>query len=442
MPDQARCSLFHHLNQFLIMQERLLQFIWQFRYFNQQQLLSTNGNVLELVHPGTLNHNQGPDFQQAMLRIDGMLWVGQVELHIRSSDWYAHAHHHDSLYRNVILHVVWEDDVNNPHDPVPILVLQDRVPKLLLNQYQEWMLSRQFIPCQSQLNSIDRLVFMAWKERLMVERLQRKTELVYSFLESTKHHWDETCWWLLARNFGMKINADAFEQIARSLPGALIQRHRQQLVQLEALLLGQAGLLNKSFQHAYPSQLKREYEFYRAKYGLRPVHIPVYFLRMRPPAFPTVRLAQLAMLLHSSERLFHYILETENLEQLRLLLNVTAAPFWDDHYTLEESAPPKPKHLGEQFTDNLLVNSVIPLLFAYGCWKREQVYKDRAIRWLQQLPAEQNSIINSFRMLGAGCEDAFDSQALLEMKSQYCDRKRCLDCAIGNNLINSQWLSS
>ncbi len=210
------------------MQERLLQFIWQFRYFNQQQLLLSNGSLLEVVHPGTLNHNQGPDFQQAMLRIDGMLWAGQVELHIRTSDWYAHAHHHDALYRNVILHVVWEDDVNNPEDPVPLLILQDRVPKLLLRQYEEWMLSRQFIPCQRQLAGVHQLVFTAWKERLLVERLQRKTEQVLSFLEQTRHHWEETCWWLLARNFGMKINADAFELIARSVPAALLQRHRKQ----------------------------------------------------------------------------------------------------------------------------------------------------------------------------------------------------------------------
>lgn len=424
------------------MQERLLQFIWQFRYFNQHQLLLTNGSLLEVIHPGTINHHQGPDFQQAMLRIDGMLWVGQVELHIRSSDWYAHAHHHDSLYRNVILHVVWEDDLNQTDDPVPLLILQDRVPKLLLNQYEEWMLSRQFIPCQRQLASAHQLVLMAWKERMLVERLQRKTELIWSFLENTRHHWEETCWWLLARNFGVKINADAFEAIARSLPGSLLQRHRNQLVQLEALLLGQAGLLNKKFDHPYPCLLKREYEFYRTKYGLKAVHLPVYFLRMRPPAFPTVRLAQLAMLLHTTDGLFQVFLETEELEKLRVLLNVTASSFWDDHYRLEEEAPPKPKHLGEEFTDNLLMNTVAPLLFAYGCWKREQHFKDRAIHWLQQLPAERNGIINSFRLAGAVCGNAFESQALLELKSQYCDRKRCLDCAVGNSLISSHWPSS
>lgn len=424
------------------MQERLLQFIWQFRYFNQNQLLLSNGGLLEVLHPGTLNHHQGPDFQQAMLRIDGLLWVGQVELHIRTSDWYAHAHHHDALYRNVILHVVWEDDINNPDDPIPLLILQDRVPKLLLRQYEDWMLSQQFIPCQRQIAAVNSLVFMSWKERLMIERLQRKTELVFSFLENTRHHWEETCWWLLARNFGVKINADAFEAMARSVPLSLLLRHRHQLPQLEALLLGQAGLLNKEFEYAYPCLLKREYEFYRTKYGLRAIHLPVYFLRMRPPAFPTVRLAQLAMLLHSTEKLFQYILDTERLEELRILLNVTAAPFWDDHYTLEEKAPPKPKHLGDQFTDNLLMNTVVPLLFAYGCWKREQQYKDRAIQWLQQLPAEQNSILNSFRLLGAVAENAFESQALLELKSQYCDRKRCLDCAIGNSLISSHWPAS
>lgn len=421
------------------MQERLLQFIWQFRYFNYHQLSLTNGMKLELLHPGTLNHNQGPDFQQASIRIDGITWVGQVELHIRSSDWFVHAHHHDALYRNVILHVVWEDDIGNQDDPVPVLILQDRVPKFLLHQYEAWMRSRQFIPCQSELHTVNSLVFSAWKERLLVERLQRKTAMVFSFLNNTCHHWEETFWWMLARNFGMKVNADAFESIAGTLPFSLLQRHRNQLLHLEALLLGQANLLDEQFSEEYPRQLKREYEFYRTKYGLRSTHMPVYFLRMRPPAFPTVRLSQLAMLLHTTEHLFKQVLEAEKPEAVRSLLNVTASSFWDDHYTLKEKAPFRPKHLGEQFTDNIMLNTVIPVLFAYGCWKQEQQFKDRAIQWLQHLPAEQNAVLNKFRLMGATTDSAFDSQSLLELKTQYCDRKRCLDCAVGNSLISLQW---
>ncbi|MGN6418053.1 MAG: DUF2851 family protein, partial [Pseudobacter sp.] len=316
------------------MQERLLQFIWQFRYFNYHQLSLTNGMKLEVLHPGTLNHNQGPDFQQARIRIDGIIWVGQVELHIHSSDWFVHAHHHDALYRNVILHVVWEDDIGNPEDPVPVLTLQDRVPKFLLHQYEAWMRSRQFIPCQSELHKVNSLVFSAWKDRLLVERLQRKTTRVFTFMNNTRHHWEETFWWMLARNFGMKVNADAFESIAGTLPFSLIRRHRKNLFQLEALLLGQANLLNEQFREEYPRQLKRDYEFYRTKYSLRCTHMPVYFLRMRPPAFPTVRLSQLAMLLHTTEHLFQQVLETDKPEPLRSLLNVTASSFWDDHYTL------------------------------------------------------------------------------------------------------------
>ena len=397
---------------------------------------------LEVLHPGTLNHHQGPDFQQAHIRIDGIIWVGQVELHIRSSDWFAHAHHQDVLYRNVILHVVWEDDIGNHADPVPVLTLQDRVPKFLLHRYEAWMRSRQFIPCQSELHKVNNLVLTAWKERLLVERLQRKTAMVLSFHNSTRQHWEETFWWMLARNFGMKVNADAFESIAKTLPASLLLRHRNNLVQLESLLLGQANLLDEQFREEYPRLLKREYEFYRTKYSLRSTHMPVYFLRMRPPAFPTIRLSQLAMLLHTTEHLFQQVLETEKPEPVRLLLNVTASGFWDEHYTLEEKAPPKPKHLGEQFADNIMLNTIIPVLFAYGCWKREQQYKDRAIQWLQHLPAEQNSILSKFRLMGTTISTAFESQALLELKTQYCDRKRCLDCAVGNSLISLQWPSS
>ena len=424
------------------MQERLLQFIWQFRYFNQRQLILSNGCRLEVLHPGIFNLNQGPDFQQARLRMDGLLWVGNVELHVRTSDWFTHAHHKDSLYRNVILHVVWEDDINNPNDPIPVLTLQNLVPKVLLQQYEEWMVSRQFIPCQQQFLQVNYLVMAAWKDRLLVERLERKSSWILDILDQTRQHWEETCWWLLARNFGLKVNADAFEAVARSLPLSLIARHRPQLMQLEALLLGQAGLLTPLFAYQYPALLKREYEFYKAKYSLGQIHLPVYFLRMRPPSFPTVRLAQLAMLLHSSKQLFRQLLESDSIMELRLLLNVTAGADWDHHYTLEEVAPPKPKHMGEEFTDSIILNTVIPLVFTYGSWKNEQAYKNKAVQWLLQLPAEKNSITNSFRLIGAGTGNAFESQAMIELKTQYCDRKKCLDCAIGNHLISSHWPSS
>lgn len=424
------------------MQERLLQFIWQFRYFNQRQLLLGNGSRLEVLHPGAFNLHQGPDFQQARIRIDGLLWVGNVELHVRSSDWFAHAHHKDSLYRNVMLHVVWEDDVNNPNDPIPVLTLQNLVPKFLLQQYEEWMLSRQFIPCQHQLQKVNYLVLAAWKDRLLVERLERKTASVLEIFHQSKQHWEETCWRLLARNFGLKVNADAFEAIAQSLPISLIARHRPHLMQIESLLLGQAGLLTPALPLPYPALLKKEYEFLKLKYSLSPIHLPVYFLRMRPPAFPTVRLAQLSMLLHQTPQLFRQLLESASIQQLRLLLNVTAGTGWDGYYTLEEEAPPRVKHMGEEFTDSLVLNTVIPLVFTYGCWKKEQSYKDKAVQWLLQLPAEKNGITNSFRLIGAGISNAFESQAMIEMKTQYCDRKKCLDCAIGNHLISSHWPSS
>ncbi|NML21518.1 DUF2851 family protein [Pseudoflavitalea sp. G-6-1-2] len=424
------------------MQERLLQFIWQFRYYNQRQLTLSNGSKLEVLHPGAFNLHQGPDFQQARIRIDGLIWVGNVELHVRTSDWFAHAHHKDSLYKNVILHVVWHDDLNNPNDPIPVLTLQNLVPKVLLQQYEEWMLSRQFIPCQHQLQKVNYLVLASWKDRLLVERLERKSGWMLDVFQQSKQHWEETCWWLLARNFGLKVNADAFEAMARSLPLNLIARHRPHLMQIESLLLGQAGLLSTKLSLPYPSMLKKEYEFLKSKYSLGSIQLPVYFLRMRPPAFPTVRLAQLSMLLHRTQQLFRQLLESDSIQQLRMFLNVTASNEWDCYYTLEEVAPSRIKHMGEEFTDSLVLNTVIPLVFTYGCWKKEQSYKDKAVQWLLQLPPEKNGITNQFRLIGAAIGNAFESQALIELKTQYCDRKKCLDCAIGNHLISSHWPAS
>jgi len=276
---------------------------------------------------------------------------------------------------------------------------------------------------------------MAWKERLLAERLTRKSKLVFQFLEENNFHWEETFWWMLARNFGMKVNTEAFEAIARSIPINVLGKQKQQVIQLEALLLGQSGLLNTKFREDYPKMLQREFSFLRRKHGLRPVHIPIHFLRMRPGNFPTIRLAQLAALIQGSAHLFSKILEMESVSEVKKLFDVTANDYWHYHYILDEVSTFKKKMTGKDMIENLIINTVVPMLFTYGLYHKEENYKARAVKWLESISAESNSTTRGFIQLGVSNKTSFDSQALLELKSQYCDQRHCLKCAVGNAIL-------
>lgn len=301
------------------MNERLLQYIWQFQHFAAGELLTTAGEPVQVIQQGQFNTNQGPDFSSAKIKIGSTTWVGSVELHIRSSDWDKHKHQYDRNYDNVILHVVWEDD--GWSYPVPVLELKGRVPGLLLNRYERLMDNAGFIPCAKNIDGISELSWTSWKDRLMAERLERKSALIHQFLEQNENHWEEATWWMTARNFGIKVNAEAFEAMARSLPVSLLAKQKHQLILLEALLMGQAGQLGDDKPaDKYYTLLQREYRYQQIKYQLRPITIPVHFLRMRPGNFPTVRLAQLAVLLFQSASLFAKIKETRSLEEIKQFL--------------------------------------------------------------------------------------------------------------------------
>ena len=420
------------------MNERLLQFIWQFQYYNRQQLSTTQNETLHIEKPGTWNHHQGPDFSEATIRIGNTKWVGNIELHLRSSDWHKHRHATDKNYTNIILHVVWEDD--EPVDDlngniVPTLVLQPLIPKLLLERYSQMMQTMVVVPCHSFLPVLDNLGWCAWKERLAAERMERKSGHILQLFQQSGQHWEETCWWLLAANFGVKINTVLFEGVARSIPFALIARHKNQVQQLEALLLGQANLLSGKYEDDYALMLQKEYRYLKKKYSLQPVNKQPAFLRMRPAAFPTVRLAQLAMLLHQSSHLFSQIREIKEFKKIQELFMVTANDYWHYHYRFDEAAVFQPKHLGKQMAENILINTVIPMLFAYGSYSKEEACKEKAIQWLYELPPEQNQITRQWQKSGIPHRSALDSQALIELTNHYCIHKRCLDCAVGNGIL-------
>ncbi len=418
------------------MNENLLQFIWQFQYFSKTELETNSHELLQIIHSGHHNRNQGPDFSDARLLIGNTVWAGSVEVHIKSSDWKKHHHQQDSRYENVILHVVWEDDKQGPLS-IPVFELKNKVSTILLKKYEELMNSASFIPCEKSILTVKEITLQNWKERLLAERLIRKTDLARSFLQETNHHWEEIFWWMLARNFGNKLNTDAFEQIARSVSVNLLAKHKSNIIQLEALLLGLAGLLKNEFKDVYPKTLQQEYLFLKKKYKLTEIIDPINFHRTRPGNFPTIRLAQLAMLIQHSVHLFSKIKEAEDLKTVSDWFKVTANDYWNDHYRFDESSIFKKKSIGKSFIENIFINTIIPVLFAYGELHDIDQYKDKAIQWLEQVDAEKNVITKGFVSLGLQNRNAFDSQAFLEMKNEYCNKKKCLQCAVGNALLKA-----
>jgi hypothetical protein len=416
------------------MTERLLQYIWQFQYFNAKDLLTEEGEPLQVIHPGTLNSNQGPDFTDAKIKTGRTIWAGSIELHINASDWRNHKHSTDKNYKNVILHVVWHSDADLKL-AFPTLVLQDKVPKVLLQKYDELMNSSRFIPCEKSIQQVSELTWQSWKERLLVERLEEKTKQIFDHLQKNNNHWEETLWCLLAKNFGIKLNSVAFEKIAQSIPINILAKHKEQIHQTEALLFGQAGLLDEVFTEDYPKLLQREYRFLQNKYGLKKIEGSLIFLRMRPSNFPTIRLAQLAMLVHKSLHLFSKIKESRGLKEVKDLLQVTANDYWHYHYVFDEAGAFRKKKLGVQMIDNILINTVIPILFAYGHYHNENGFKDKALKWIEEIKAEKNAITRGFTLLHITNKTAFDSQSLIQLKNEYCNKKRCLDCSVGNFLL-------
>ena len=420
------------------MKEDLLQYIWQFQYFNIQELQTVNEEQIQIIAPGLHNSNQGPDFLDAKIKIGNTIWAGNIELHINSSDWNLHQHSSDNNFSNIILHVVWNHDAeikDSNQNNIPTLELQQRVSKLLLNKYRELMASAGFIPCEPLVQQVNDLTITHWKQRLLAERMVAKSERIISILKETNFHWEETFWRVIAYNFGLKVNSSLFQKIAESLPVSVLAKHKHSIHHLEALLFGQAQLLKETFRDKYAIMLQKEYQFFRKKYQLREIDGELFFLRMRPASFPTIRLAQLAMLIYNSEHLFSKIKEAVSVSEVKAMLDVKANDYWNYHYVFDEETDYKEKKLGSQMINNIIINTVVPVLFAYGVHHDEKSHREKAITWLENVSAEKNSITKGFGQLGFSNKNAFDSQALIQLKNEYCNKKFCLRCSIGNALL-------
>lgn len=421
------------------MKEELLQFIWQFRLFEQTNLKTWHGESLEVIKPGKANGDAGPDFSDALIRIGTTIWAGNIELHTKSSDWFSHGHHADPGYDNVILHVVYMHDIESQQLSTerPVLVLEDKINHRLIAQYQTMMKTRYGIACESLLHRVDPVFVAMYFQRLIAERLEEKSKNILSILHQNTGDWAETCYILTARYFGMGINNKPFEQLARSLPLKLIAKHRKSTLQVEALLFGQAGMLHDALHDPYPQALLNEYRYLSKLYKLQPMKPGVWkMMRMRPSNFPTIRLSQLAQLLVKSESLFAKITETKEIKQLTKLFDTKASPYWDEHFMFDKPAPKSEKPFGQNAKELLLINVASPILFAYGLHLDNQEMKDRAIEWLSSIKSESNKITKIFTKHHLPMTSALDSQAALHLYANYCEKKRCLHCTIGSHVLS------
>lgn len=417
------------------MTEFFLYYVWENRLLNGM-LQTASGQPVEIINPGFRNTDSGPDFLEAKVRIGDQLWAGHVEIHVKTSDWNRHGHQHDKAYRNVVLHVVYENDatVNN----IPVLQMKGHFDPMLYSRYKHIMASQHWIACERHLSEVQPFTINAWLERMAVERIEEKAIKVSKMLKSNQFDWEDTLYRLILRYFGMKVNNEAFETLASLLPFKTLMKHADQLPQLEAMLLGCAGFLTLESEEDYPQLLKREFAMLRSKFNLLTMPVERWkFMRMRPVNFPTVRLVQMAQMIHCNGSLFSKIKEAENVAEAKSVFDVTASDYWDTHFRFSVVGPIRPKHLGEGTADVLMINAVIPLLFCYGKFHKSQSYCDKALRFLDEIAAEDNTIIRHFNAIGCSAENAMQSQALLHLYNHYCRRKRCLECSIGNILLQS-----
>ncbi len=421
------------------MKEAFLHFLWRTRRFDATALVTTQRQPLHILRPGQHNTHAGPDFFNARINLDGTEWAGNVEMHLRSSDWAAHGHQHDAAYDNVVLHVVWDDDQpvrRADGSLVPCLVLRERVPQGLLLNYQRLLHEQDWVPCAKLIREVPDIMRHNWLDRLAAERLEYKTGLLVHYLETTENHWEEAFYRMLARSFGLKVNGEPFEMLARSLPLSILARHKANLFQIEALLFGQAGMLEGQHNKEYPRQLAKEYSFLRHKYQLVPIAASNWkFLRLRPAGFPSVRLAQFAQLVHRSTHLFAQVMEADSLDELKSVFQVEVSGYWLNHYRFDHASEARPKRVGEEFLHTLAINTLIPALFLYGKLRHQSDLQQKALRWLDELEPEANSIMEGWKNLDFTPRNGADSQALLHLKKHYCDEKRCAECAIGNFLL-------
>ena len=422
-----------------IIREDLLYYIWKTKSFEMVDLKTEDGQTIEIIKFGTQNYDAGPDFSNGKIKIGDTIWVGNIEMHVYSSDWERHCHDLDKAYDNVILHVVFEHDkevFTTTEQFIPCLELKNRIAKPILSKYAQLLANNNWIPCEKQISKVEEHTVSFWLQRLVAERIGSKTGILKKILDQTNTNWEESLYIYLSRYMGARVNMDPFESMAKSLPYVLLQKNKNELHKIEALLFGQSGMLEAEFDDEYFKALKQEYKFLANKYGLKAIPpISWKFSRMRPVGFPTIRIAQLAQILFKNERLFSKIIFENDTMELRRIFKVKTSTYWDHHYRFGVEAKYKEKNLGDNSIDQLIINVICPIVFLYGKYIADEQYCERAIKHLETLKAEENNIVRKFKSIGISCKTAADSQALIQLRNNYCIEKQCVTCAIGNSII-------
>ena len=427
------------------MREDFLHYLWRQARFDLRDLVTTTGQTLSIQHFGTHNQDAGPDFSGAQVRINGLQWAGNVEIHVNASEWYAHRHQHDRAYDNVVLHVVLEEDrpVYRPNgDRIPCLELRQRIPAGLFNTYWRLQNNEYWVPCQPHLPSVDEATRKQWLTRVAEHRLVQRSQRFAERVERAGRDWEEAYYQSLARALGGRVNADAMDMLARSVPLRVLLKHKHSLLQLEALLFGQSALIpeRRDDEETYVTLLRREYELLTAKHQLTPIPVTAWrYLRLRPNNFPTIRIAQLAAMLFRTGQLFGKSLAATNAREMSNMFEVELSNYWRSHYRFGKEVPAGKRRLGTGSVHSILINTIVPALIAYGEYRSSTRFRDRALAVLRELPAEENRIVRQWSRIGMPAADAAESQALLDLKANFCTQSRCLDCAIGCQVLNQTY---
>jgi hypothetical protein len=422
------------------MKEDFLHYLWKFKKFDTLNLKTSNKEEITISNVGQYLELAGPDFFNAQITIGDQKWAGNVEIHLKSSDWYVHHHEKDAGYENVILHVVWEHDseiYRSNNTEIPVLELKNYVSTATVNNYQKLLTPKSWIFCEKQLKEIPQFTLINWQERLFFERLERKSNPILELLEKSNNDWEAVLFCLLAKNFGLNTNGEIFLRIAQSIPFSVIRKECFEVENLEALLFGAAGLLDAEKEDACFKDLKFRYFYLLHKYQIEKICVePVQFFKHRPDNFPTIRLSQLANLYHKQQNLFSKTIGLNSVDAIYEIFRVSVAPYWETHYQFDKESPKKKKALSKSFLDLIVLNTIIPLQFAYAKSLGKEISED-LVTVLNEVAPEKNSIIEKFCSFGIKAKNAFETQALLQLKNEYCNKNKCLECAIGMELLKN-----
>ena len=422
------------------MREDFLHYVWQYKKFDFSNLTTVSGELLTITNCGNYLQQTGPDFFNAQIVLGNQKWAGNVEIHVKSSDWYLHHHEKDSNYENVILHVVWEHDTpvfRKDNSEIPVLELKNYISKKDLKNYQALALPKSWIFCESQIATVDSFIWANWQERLFIERLERKYIPIEQLLKETENNWEAVLFCMLAKNFGLNTNGETFLKIAKSIPFSIIRKESAEVENLESLLFGAADLFPVDVQDNYTKDLKNRFDYISQKHKLKKIIIePVQFFKHRPDNFPTIRLAQLAMLYHKQQNLFSKVIAAKTVKELHQLFEITISDYWQNHYQFDKESPKKKKQFSKSFIDLLIINAIVPIQFAYAKSQGKEA-SEWLLDLLREIAAEKNIIIEKFSNFGIKAKNAFETQSLLQLKNEYCNHGKCLQCTVGIQLLKA-----